>query len=75
MRINRFINRGRLTRGLSFILIILILAIHFFLSMTAVHKEIDATEFNEKLIIPSNKYKAIDITFQEGEELEIIFMI
>ena len=69
-------------RLLSLIILITILAslflirpIPFAQKAAAEHREFEVKKFEEKITIPSNNYQAIDINFQEGKKLEVIFTL
>jgi hypothetical protein len=46
---------------------------HFTENVSAEQKVFEVQEFQEKIYIPYNGYKAIDINFLNGNELEVIF--
>jgi hypothetical protein len=44
-------------------------------NVSAKHIEFEVKEFEEKMIIPNNNYRSYDITFVEGKELEVVFLL
>ena len=47
----------------------------FSFEAVAENRKFEAKDFEHKMTLPTNNYKAIDFKFQEGQELEIIFIL
>ncbi len=60
---------------LSIVFLIILLISTVFSEVAAEQREYETEEFQEKVTIPANTLKALDIDFQEGKELEVVFEI
>jgi len=75
MRFANYKRKNHFTRKI-FMILIVGLTVNTVLSQAAAeHKEFDADEFQEKFSISPNNIKTLDIPFQEGKRIEIIYTV
>jgi hypothetical protein len=73
------IGRYGIIKSLLIVFILGILFFHpgnlsiYYLEVSAENKEYNIEKIDHKMVIPFNSYKSIDINFEEGKELEVIF--
>jgi hypothetical protein len=75
MRPYKIIDVGRFYRIICLVLTAILFLGLIPMNVAAEHREYNTKEFNEKLTIPRNELGDIDIIFNEGDKLEVVYII